>query len=126
MPRFNIRKSRGPGTLVGSGYVEPYARRLAARLAEMHGESLVLLDTWTRRRIRGYEPSKHAVAQRVAREEAAKSRLTSAGLDGAMTGRLFFGVPRRPTAPTPLSDRAENPETLPLRPTLPDDLLLDV
>jgi hypothetical protein len=124
-PRYNIRLSKGRGQLVGCAWSEPWGRRLAQRLAEQYGESVVLLDCWTRRRIRGYNPSREAVARVKAGAETAKARLTESGFDGTMTSRLFFGIPRRPKEAPPLSDRAENPEVLPLRPTLPDDLLLD-
>jgi len=121
LPRYNIRLSKGRGQLIGSGWSEPYARRLASQLAEQYGEPVVLLDCWTRRRIRGYQPSREAVAREKQRIEAASKRVTASGYDGSMFDVIYR---RRPKEPAPLSDRAECPENLPLRPVLPGDVLL--
>jgi hypothetical protein len=116
-PRYNIRKNRGHGTLVGVAWSEPWARRLAARLAEQHGEPVVLIDVWKHKRILGYQPSKAAV-ERAKRIAEAPKRVTASGQDGAQFDS-FFTFRRRPKEPAPLSDRVEIPEALPRRPTFP-------
>jgi len=121
-PRFNIRLSKGRGQLIGCAWSEPWGRRLAARLADQYAEPVVLLDCWKRRRIRGYEPSKQAVAR--AQHADAPKRLTASGQNGAAFDMFFPTGPRRPKEAPPLSDRAENPEVLPLVPARPTDFLL--
>jgi len=108
--------------LIGSGWSEPYARRLASQLAEQYGEPVNLMDTWTRRRIRDYVPSRAAV-EAAKKRNAPPARVTKSGQNGAAFDK-FFTYARRPKEPAPLSDRAECPENLPLRPVLPGDVLL--
>jgi hypothetical protein len=120
--RYEIRTSRR-GILIGISWSEPYGHRRARALAEERGEPVNLLDLWTRRRIRGYNPSRAAV-------ERAKIKkgptLTTGGHDADAMHWLFLGT--RPHIPRdqPLSDRAEDPTRLPLRPTLPDAHLFDI
>ena len=124
MPRYNIRLVKGHGQLIGVAWSEPWGRRYAARLAEERGQPVNLFDTWRRRLIRSYRPSREAVERAKARAKEIKARRTEGGFDGAVT-HYIFAASRRPKEAAPLSDRAENPEALPLRPALPGDILLD-
>jgi hypothetical protein len=113
-PRYNIRLSKGRGQLIGCGWTEPYARRLAAKLAEQYGEPVVLLDCWKRRRIRGYNPSREAAARMKA---AAKPQFTS----GGQVARRFI----QPAALVTPRFIGEPADLLPAPPATPRDFGLD-
>jgi len=118
--RYEIRTSRR-GRLVGITWTEPLGRRRAAALAEELGEPVNLLDLWKRRRVHGYQPSRRAVERAKAKTGP---RLSTGGQNADVMHALFAG-PRRAARDLPLSERAEDPAAVPLRPTLPDAYLLD-
>jgi hypothetical protein len=74
-PRYNIMRAKGSGVL-GFAYVEPFARRRAAEIAEEHGETVIVIDLAKGKYVATVKPSEIAIARRKARP---KARFTEGG-----------------------------------------------